>query len=38
MFHGTDGAMSNTRPSHVTGRFHSCFPGAGIAGAFCAAR
>ena len=34
MFHGTDGAATNARPSHVTGRFDAHFPGAHVAGAF----
>ena len=33
-FHGSDGAATNARPSHVTGRFGLHFPGAHIAGAF----
>ena len=33
-FHGTDGAETNARPSHVTGRFDVHFPGAHVAGAF----
>ena len=33
-FHGTDGAKTNARPSHVTGRFDLHFPGARLAGAF----
>lgn len=33
-FHGTDGAETNARPSHVTGRFDLHFPGAHLAGAF----
>ena len=33
-FHGSDGAETNARPSHVTGRFDLHFPGAHIAGAF----
>ena len=33
-FHGTDGAETNARPSHVTGRFGLHFPGAHLAGAF----
>lgn len=37
-FHGTDGAATNARPSHVTGRFDLHFPGTQIAGAFGAGR
>ena len=37
-FHGTDGAETNARPSHVTGRFDVHFPGAHVAGAFGAGR
>ena len=37
-FHGTDGAETNARPSHVTGRFDLHFPGAHLAGAFGAGR
>ena len=37
-FHGTDGAETNPRPSHATGRFDLHFPGAHIAGAFGAGR
>ena len=37
-FHGTDGADTNARPSHVTGRFDLHFPGAHLAGAFGAGR
>ena len=37
-FHGTDGADTNARPSHVTGRFDLHFPGAHVAGAFGAGR
>ena len=37
-FHGTDGAETNARPSHVTGRFDLHFPGAHLAGAFAAGR
>ena len=37
-FHGTDGAETNARPSHATGRFDLHFPGAHIAGAFGASR
>ena len=37
-FHGTDGAATNARPSHVTGRFDLHLPGVGIAGAFGAGR
>ena len=37
-FHGTDGAETNPRPSHVTGRFDLHFPGAHLAGAFGAGR
>ena len=37
-FHGTDGAATNARPSHVTGRFDLHFPGAHLAGAFGAGR
>ena len=37
-FHGTDGAGTNARPSHVTGRFDLHFPGAHLAGAFGAGR
>ena len=37
-FHGSDGAASNVRPSHVTGRFDARFPGASVAGAFGASR
>ena len=33
-FHGTDGAETNARPSHVTGRFDLHFLGAHVAGAF----
>ena len=33
-FHGTDGAETNARPSHASGRFDLHFPGAHIAGAF----
>ena len=33
-FHGTDGAETNPRPSHASGRFDLHFPGAHIAGAF----
>ncbi len=33
-FHGTDGAETNARPSHATGRFDLHFPGAHLAGAF----
>ncbi len=38
MFHGSDGAESNARPSDVTGRFDVHFPGMHIAGAFGASR
>jgi len=37
-FHGTDGAETNARPSHVTGRFDVHFPGAHVAGAFGAGK
>ena len=37
-FHGTDGADTNARPIHVTGRFDLHFPGAHLAGAFGAGR
>lgn len=37
-FHGSDGAETNPRPSHATGRFDLHFPGARIAGAFGARR
>ena len=37
-FHGTDGAETNARPSHVTGRFDVHFPGAHVAGAFGGSR
>lgn len=37
-FHGTDGADTNPRPSHATGRFDLHFPGAHVAGAFGAGR
>ena len=37
-FHGTDGAETNARPSHATGRFDPHFPGAHIAGASGARR
>ena len=37
-FHGTDGAETNPRPSHATGRFDLHFPGAHLAGAFGAGR
>ena len=37
-FHGTDGADTNARPSHATGRFDVHFPGAHVAGAFGASR
>ncbi len=37
-FHGTDGADTNPRPSHATGRFDLHFPGAHIAGAFGAGK
>ena len=37
-FHGTDGAATNPRPSHVTGRFDAHFPGAHVAGAFGAGK
>ena len=37
-FHGSDGAETNARPSHVTGRFDAHFPGAHVAGAFGAAK
>ena len=37
-FHGTDGADTNPRPSHATGRFDLHFPGAHLAGAFGAGR
>ena len=37
-FHGTDGAATNARPSHVTGRFDVHFPGAHVAGAFGGSR
>ena len=37
-FHGTDGAETNARPSHVTGRFDLHFPGALLAGAFGAGK
>ncbi len=33
-FHGTDGAETNARPSHVTGRFDLHFLAAHVAGAF----
>ena len=33
-FHGSDGADTNPRPSHVTGRFDLHFLGANVAGAF----
>ena len=33
-FHGTDGAETNARPSHVTGRFDLHLPGVSVAGAF----
>lgn len=33
-FHGSDGAETNARPSHGTGRFDLHFPGAHVAGAF----
>ena len=36
--HGTDGAATNARPSHATGRFDLHFPGAHVAGAFGAGR
>ena len=38
MFHGSDGAESNARPSDATGRFDVHFPGMHIAGAFGASR
>ena len=37
-FHGTDGAETNPRPSHASGRFDLHFPGAHLAGAFGAGR
>ncbi len=37
-FHGSDGAETNARPSHATGRFDLHFPGAHIAGAFGAGK
>ena len=37
-FHGTDGAETNARPSHVTGRFDLHFPGAHLAGGFGAGK
>ena len=37
-FHGSDGAETNARPSHVTGRFDLHFPGAHLAGAYGAGR
>ena len=37
-FHGTDGAATNARPSHVTGRFDLHLPGVSLAGAFGAGR
>ena len=37
-FHGSDGAETNPRPSHASGRFDLHFPGAHIAGAFGAGR
>ena len=37
-FHGSDGAETNARPSHATGRFDLHFPGAHLAGAFGAGR
>ena len=37
-FHGTDGAATNARPSHVTGRFDVQFPGAHVVGAFGAGK
>ena len=33
-FHGSDGAETNARPNHATGRFDLHFPGAHLAGAF----
>ena len=38
MFHGSDGAETDARPSGVTGRFDVHLPGAHIAGAFGASR
>ena len=37
-FHGGDGAETNERPGHATGRFDLHFPGAHVAGAFGASR
>ena len=37
-FHGSDGAETNARPSHVAGRFDLHFPGAHVAGAFGGSR
>ena len=37
-FYGMDGAETNARPSHATGRFDLHFPGAHVAGAFGAKR
>ena len=37
-FHGSDGAETDPRPSHASGRFDLHFPGAHIAGAFGAGR
>ena len=37
-FHGADGAETDARPSHATGRFDLHFPGAHVAGAFGASR
>lgn len=38
MFHGSDGAGTDARPSDVTGRFDLHFPGMHVAGAFGASR